>query len=387
MKAVKPKPLQEWLFRQVHTKNLVYNCCWEDPRCDRELMAFDDQSEIVMITSAGCNALDYLQDNPKHIYCIDVNPRQNALLQLKLATFAKGTFDDLFQLFGKGTHPDFDRFYYEHLRPELPEFAANYWDKNLKYFNGKGLRKSFYNYGTSGTFAWMANNYLKTRRKLYQQVQALFKAASLEEQAAIYYQIEGKVLNRLVEWFLNRHLTLCLVGVPRSQQQLFVEKYDKGALGFIQQCLRKVFTELPTEDNYFYRLYLEGEYSETCCPSYLRAENFEVTKSRTHYVSTHTTTISDFLKKNPGNYSHFILLDHQDWLAAHNRPALEEEWRLILENSRKGAKVLLRSAAEKVDFFPDFVHDNVTFEKEKTAEWHQKDRVGTYASVYLGIVQ
>ena len=27
------------------------------------------------------------------------------------------------------------------------------------------------------------------------------------------------------------------------------------------------------------------------------------------------------------------------------------------------------------------------FDKEKTAEWHQKDRVGTYGSVYLGIVK
>lgn len=65
---------RDWVFRQVHSNNLVYNTCWEDPRCDRELMQFDTDSEIVMITSAGCNALDYLLDRPSAIHCVDVNP-------------------------------------------------------------------------------------------------------------------------------------------------------------------------------------------------------------------------------------------------------------------------------------------------------------------------
>ena len=32
-----------------------------------------------MITSGGCNALDYLLDEPRRIYAVDMNPRQNAL--------------------------------------------------------------------------------------------------------------------------------------------------------------------------------------------------------------------------------------------------------------------------------------------------------------------
>ena len=51
--------LKNKIFQKIHTSNLVYNTCWEDPRCDRNLMDFDAQSKVVMITSAGCNALDY----------------------------------------------------------------------------------------------------------------------------------------------------------------------------------------------------------------------------------------------------------------------------------------------------------------------------------------
>ncbi|MCB0571771.1 MAG: BtaA family protein [Phaeodactylibacter sp.] len=379
--------LRDWVFRQVHTNNLVYNTCWEDPRCDRELLELDSRSEVAMITSAGCNALDYLLDRPARIHCVDVNPRQNALLQLKLATFNQGSFDDLFQLFGKGQHPEATSLYQDQLRSALPAYAQEYWDNHLNYFNGKGVRRSFYHYSTSGTFAWMANQYIRARRRLHDQVQQLFEADSLDRQASIYYQIEQKVLNGIAEWFVNRHLTMCLVGVPRSQQELFVTKYEKGAMGFIQESLRKVFTQQPARDNYFWRLYLNGEYTDTCCPSYLRPENFTAIRSQSEKIQTHTTTISSFLRENPRPYSHYVLLDHQDWLAANDRPALEEEWRLILENSRPGTRILLRSAAHEIDFFPGFVREAVEFEQEKTAETHQRDRVGTYASVYLGIVR
>lgn len=379
--------LRDWIFRKVHTNNLVYNTCWEDPRCDRQLMELDADSEIVMITSAGCNALDYLLDHPKAINCIDMNPRQNALLELKLASFRNASYQDLFDMFGEGAHPEIKQLYRDKLRAQLPDFAQEYWDKKLKYFNGKGLRKSFYHYSTSGTFAWLTNAYLKVRRSVYRQVKQLFAAETMEHQVAIYNNLEGKILNKPVGWVMNRHLVLCLVGVPRAQQELFVTKYENGAIGFLQECLRKVFTEQPVSDNYFYQVYVNGKYTPECCPSYLDESNFETLKGQVDKVSTNTKTISQFLKDNPGQYSHYVLLDHQDWLADHDIDALNEEWDLILKNSKPGTKILLRSAAEEIDFIPDFVHEKVVFEKEKTGEMHQKDRVGTYASVHLGIVQ
>jgi S-adenosylmethionine-diacylglycerol 3-amino-3-carboxypropyl transferase len=350
-------------------------------------MELDEASEIVMITSAGCNALDYLLDQPAQINCIDMNPRQNALLQLKLAAIRHGNFEDLFALFGKGQRASFPAFYKKNLRPYLPDFAAAYWDEHLQFFSGRGIRKSFYHYGTSGTFAWMASKYLRANRKLYREVDQMFVAQSLEEQAHHYFRAEERILNNMVEWVVNRHLTMCLVGVPRSQQQLFVEKYERGALGFIQECLRSVFTERPIEDNYFWRLYMYGSYTESCCPSYLKEEHLASLGSQVSKVQTYNNTIAGFLKENPGQYSHFILLDHQDWLAANDQAALEEEWRLILENSKPGTRIILRSAASEVDFFPDFVRAAVSFESEKTQDTHTKDRVGTYASVYMAVVK
>lgn len=385
--AFTPKDkLRDWMFRQVHSKNLVYNTCWEDPRCDRALMEFENDSTIVMITSAGCNALDYLLDDVAAIHCIDMNPRQNALLELKKAVFQAGDFDILFQMFGKGICRTIKHVYPTKLQASLSSAAQEYWDKNIKYFNGKGMRRTFYHYGTSGRFAWLAERYF-LMNKVRHKIRKLFDAETLEEQKHLYLQIEDKVMTGTMEWFVNRHFTMSLLGVPRSQMELFAKKYERGALGFIQECLRKVFTELPLADNYFWRLYMNGEYSLSCCPEYLKIENFDTLNDRHNSIQTYTTTVSNFLKENPGTYSHFILLDHQDWLAANNIPALEEEWQLILENSKPGTKILLRSAAETVDFFPQFVLDRVTFETQATKEQHFLDRVGTYASVYVATVK
>ena len=371
------------VFQNIHTNNLIYNTCWEDPRCDRQLLELKPDSRVVMITSAGCNALDYALDSPAEIHCVDMNPRQNALLELKKATFNQGTHDDLFQMFGEGVHSQVHDFYNDSLRSFLPDYAQAYWDKKVHFFIGKGVRKSFYWHSTSGLFAWSFSKYMKFQRKNYKLATRLFEAQTLDEQQDLYFQIEHKILNNVVRWLLQRNIIMSMLGVPQSQQALMTEGEDN----FIQKCLRQVFTQLPIQDNYFWQLYFKGQYSKDCCPNYLKLAHFDALKKQISTIKTHTNTLSGFLKQNPGKYSHYVLLDHQDWLAANNQQALNEEWQNILDNSQSGTRILLRSAAYQVDFFPDFVLDKIDFEKEKTAVLHKQDRVGTYGSVYLGIVK
>ena len=340
-----------------------------------------------MITSAGCNALEYLLDRPAAIHCVDVNYRQNALLELKRASIQKLEQDDLFRLFGTGSYQGFRHLFYEVLGPELPDYAFRYWERNLRMFSEKGLRQSFYYYGSSGTFAWIVGKYLRSKSGVRTLLQKLFEAPDMESQRKIYFELEHKVLDGLVDWALNRHLTMSLVGVPRAQQKLFLDLYEKGVSGYVRSCLRKVFTELSVADNYFYRLYAFGSYTNTCCPEYLKHENIELLREELEKVRSHTMPLTSFLQNNPGEYSHFILLDHQDWLAEHAPEALDEEWRQILKNSRSGTRILLRSAAPEIDFIPDFVLDQVDFDVDRTEEQHQLDRVGTYAGICLAIVR
>lgn len=378
----------EKVFRQIHGNSLVYNTCWEDPRCDRKLLNLNEKSRVVMLTSAGCNALDYLLDDPAEVFCVDINPRQNALLHLKLALLQGTDHATLFRFFGNGVVPKAREVFNDTLRRRLVEpYSANFWERSLHYFNAKGLRKSFYWHGSSGTVAWIIRKWLLSRPEAARLTHRLLESQNVAEQLDWYEQLEPLFLNRFVQWLVQQHLVQSMLGVPKSQQHLAAAIFPDGLFGYIRQCLRHVFTRLPMTDNYFWKLYFFGHYEPDCCPNYLKPEHFARLRERSRRICTHNGSLSDFLNKNPGQYTHFILLDHQDWLAArHRHPALEEEWRLILENAAPGAKVLFRTASFEANFLPGFVRERVRFDQEGAAWSQANDRVGTYAGTWVGTI-
>src|SRR6185436_7731868 len=133
-------------FQFVHQHNLVYNACWEDPRLDRVALQLGPTDTILMITSAGCNALDYALQEPRRIYAVDMNPRQNALLELKIAGIRQLDFETFFALFGRGRHPHARWIYRSELRQHLSHPARRYWDRRIDVFSQRARRGSFYFY-------------------------------------------------------------------------------------------------------------------------------------------------------------------------------------------------------------------------------------------------
>ena len=309
------------LFKTVHSRSLIYNTSWEDPRIDRQLLDLDEHSRVVMLTSAGCNTLDYLLDGPCEIHAVDVNPRQNALLQLKLALIERGDYDDLFAMFGRGAHPDY-RQIYQQARPLLSRQSTDFWDSKIHYFDANSNKKSFYYYGTSGLFAWMMSRYLMKNPQIRSELLNLLDAQSLVEQQAIYERVEPLLWGPFVSWLIRQPFTMSLLGVPRPQIRLITEQYPGGILGYLGDKIKHVCTSVLIHDNYFWRVYLTGSYTESCCPNYLKQENFAHLRHSANRVTVHNATVTNFLKDNPGKYSHFILLDHQDWLAQHDPVAL-----------------------------------------------------------------
>lgn len=374
------------LFKFLHGTSLVYNATWEDPRIDRELLKLEPDSEVVAITSAGCNILDMLLDSPSRIHAVDLNPRQNHLLELKMALLAAGDFDDLFQFFGIGSHPRRRQILTSlagHMTPE----AASYWRRHAGAFSPHGLRPSFYWRGTAGLAAWSIWRALGLLPvNLRNLALALFEAPTLEEQLRIYGLAEPHVWQPWMNRFLGSGLLMSLVAVPPSQTRLIVDSHPGGLPAYIRDKFRHVMTAVPAKDNYFWRVYTTGSYTLDCCPNYLRIENMPRLAESISRIACHTDSISGFLRSHPGRYSHFVLLDHQDWLAWRDPSALLEEWNLILANSRPGARILLRSAGPEVDFIPGSVRARLAFHSNLTRPAHLRDRVGTYGSVHLAEV-
>ena len=40
------KAAHDIVFKHVHGSNLIYNCAWEDPRLDRQMLGLDATSKV-----------------------------------------------------------------------------------------------------------------------------------------------------------------------------------------------------------------------------------------------------------------------------------------------------------------------------------------------------
>ena len=371
-----------YFFKRVHRGNLIYNTSWEDPRIDRQLLKLGSDSRVVMITSAGCNALDYLLDSPREIHAVDVNRSQNALLLLKKSLIERGSFDDLFAMFGRGWHES-ARELIRAMQDAWPEAARKFWQRRASYFEPSGFRPTFYFRGTAGAAAWLFHQTVHTRPRLKAGMLELFDAQSLDEQKALYAELEPRLWGPLTSWMVGRPAFQTMLGVPPPQLQLIADSYPGGLVRYIQDKIKHVFTNLDIQENYFWRVYAHGRYTESCCPNYLRAENLEPLRSQLDKLRAHDSTLTGFLNDNPGQYTHFVLLDHQDWFAHYAPAELEEEWRAIFKNAAPGARVLMRSAGLDLGFLPAFARKSLRLFPDLTSALHLQDRVGTYGSTHL----
>lgn len=380
------------VFKFVHGNNLVYNACWEDPRLDRQALQLSPQDRVLVITSAGCNALDYALTGPAHVYAVDMNPRQNALLELKMTGIRQLSYDDFFAFFGRGYHPRASALYQSHLRSHLSAWAQNYWDRFIKFFDNP--KRSFYYRGTSGAFARAIRYYIDRVAKLRPEMNELLACQTVQQQQEIYAKMRPRFWSKSMRFALNRDSTLSMLGVPKAQRLQIDNQYPGGILKFIQDSMDAVFGKLPIHENYFWRVYITGSYTPECCPEYLKQDNFEQLKSTgVSNVSVHTDSVQGFLEKGDEPISRFVLLDHMDWLSEHLFPLLELEWQAILNRAAPDTRILWRSGGLRTEFIdrvqvtrqgqPVNLPELLTYNTELAAELHQLDRVHTYGSFYI----
>lgn len=383
-------------FQMVHQGNLVYNTCWEDPRLDRQALEIGSEDEVLVITSAGCNALDYLLDEPRRVHAVDVNPKQNALLELKLSAIRNLDYESFFELFGRGQSRNWETLYPQKLRSDLSLTAQKYWDRHGTFFSCEGKRSSFYFRGSSGLFAWFVNCYIDRGAKIRDDIDSLLAARDVTEQTSIYQSrnLNKLLWTRMIKWCMRRDLTLSMLGVPRPQRRQIDQCYSGGIVQFVIDRIETVFTSRSLQDNYFWRVYLTGSYEPDCCPEYLKPDNFERLKAGLiDRLTVNTNTVEGFLKQHPGTISRYVLLDHMDWMAGAQPQMLQNEWQAIIDRAAQQARIIWRSAGIKVDFIDPLkvqregreqeVGALLKYQSQLASELHERDRVNTYGSFYI----
>lgn len=143
---------------------------------------------MLVISSAGDNALSYaISSQPSRIHCVDLNPCQNHLLELKLAALVSLSHQDIWQLFGLGRHPNFKNLLHDTLSPHLSSHALQFWVQNADNFDFKG--KGLYETGYSG-WALKLGRWLFRFMGVSEDVKRMCTVTTISEQIEIY---EAKV--------------------------------------------------------------------------------------------------------------------------------------------------------------------------------------------------
>jgi len=363
-------------------------------------MELKSDDKVMLITSAGCNALDYVLDSPAKVFAVDMNPLQNALLDLKIACIRSLDYPEFFAVFGRGQMPNWGDVYRSRVRALLPSASREIWDRRGDFFSGAARRSSFYFRGSSGYFAWLINRYIDRVAKVRSTLTQMLNASSIEEQKSLFDsgRVQESIWRPMLRWAVRRDLTMSMLGVPRSQREQIDRGYPGGLEQFIIHSLEVVFTRLSLADNYFWRVYLTGEYSSTCCPEYLKEENFNrLRDGLVDRVTTHTDSVEGFLRKSDESISRFVLLDHMDWMCKGDSRALTAEWQAIVNRCAEHARILWRSAGLMVDFIDPLkvnvnnqvrnVGELLTYHPGLAKELHAQDRVHTYGSFYIADVR
>lgn len=378
------------IFNAFHQRTLIYNACCEDPAIDRVALQLHPNDRLLVVTSGGCNALDYLLGGAGEVNCVDVNPCQNSLLEFKIAAIQSLEYSDVWALFGEGRAAHIQAMYHDAIEHRLSPPARRFWGRRLYMFRGSYARPSFYSHGGWGVVMWLLRCLWGIRR-LGPSLEALFQTSSLAEQWELYAsKIRARLLPTGLLWVLSRAPVHALLGIPPRQRR-FILEYPGGLYKYAVALLDDLVATIPFSTNYFMRANLLGSYSKQCCPEYLTPAGWQRLKDGLlDRLTMHTLTVTNYLRQTANGISKFILLDHMDWLTGQE---LTEEWMALFARAAPGATAIFRSALHEVDYLNDLwieangqrrpLGELLVYQRELAARLHRLDRVHLYGSLSI----
>ena len=364
---------QDWIMSKFLNFAYIYNVSWEDPRMDHEVFNLQESDHVITIASAGCNVLDYVIEGSK-VTAVDFNACQIALTELKAIAIQNIEFDDFFAIFAKNDCNLLRKLYPTHIRPFMSKLGTDFWDGYVKKIT------TFQYSGTSGLLAFFAFRVVFPLLWLGWIRKAILEKIPQEE---FHRRCDAhKRQISILAWFMDTLLPCfaLFAGVPKRQMKL-----GDGRENFSVIVNHVLYHTDLVYDNYFYLGYILGEYTEECCPRYLKRENY--LKMRKYLKSGklqlfHGSIEQAIVKNAQDNDDLFTvasLLDHMDWM---DKAMITSELALLWERmDHSCGRVYWRSFSEKVHIPP-----LVWLNADKVDDVYingRRDRLGMYFSTWI----
>jgi betaine lipid synthase len=264
-------------------------------------------------------------------------------------------------MFGEGRHENFRELLMSKLSPHLSSYAFQFWLQNgPKIFGSTGL---YYSGGSGHAIAlagWLFHIF-----GLKEEVKSMCSAQTLVEQKEIWENhLRGVLLNRLLSWTIvqNEKWLWKALGVPANQRNIIMTDYaadcevkgqpKRNSFGraiweYVVNTLDPVVSHtLLSEDNHYYLLCLQGQYSRKSHADYLTpAAHAKLSQAHAFDgLRIHTDEIMEVIDRmKPGTLTIAVVMDSMDWFNPDGDEA-EMQIRALNKALKIKGRVMLRSA-------------------------------------------
>jgi S-adenosylmethionine-diacylglycerol 3-amino-3-carboxypropyl transferase len=308
---------------------LRYSFGNEDWRTEELALDIQPQDKVLCITASGDRPLNLLSRECQKIVCIDANPVQNYLLQLKVA--AMQVLDYQQYLAFLGAIPGRERRKtLELLLPYMESQAAQFWMKHEKMV----VKGVLYQGAIERLTYLVAKGFALVRGK---KVRRLFAMNDLEEQkkfirdewdSYFWRKFFNVILNPLISSLLVKDPGLVNVGLDIKPGSYIYERLNAS----LERELAK--------KNPLLSLLFRGRVSPEAFSPYLVESEIMTIKTRLSLLEIHTSDILDYLDNLSGpTFDAFSLSDVSSYLSYPNFVRLLKN---IIKTAKPGARFCLR---------------------------------------------
>jgi S-adenosylmethionine-diacylglycerol 3-amino-3-carboxypropyl transferase len=288
-------------------ESILFSACQEDSHSELSALGPLTGKRVFCVTAGGGRVLNLLLEQPRAITAVDLNPAQNALLELKVAAMRE--LDHGGYLRFLGVRASIDRLdVYERLRKLLSDPAAHFFDRQSKAIAAGVL------------FEGKLERYLRivaAATKLGHPfgLKNVVHAPDLEAQRAAMAKWETPVWKALAHLVARRPVLAALSGDPGFYRNLPPEMplhevlYDRVHNHLKHNILR---------DNPFLQMVFFGRYVfEDVLPIYLNASTYDRVKAALAEVKLDivTSMATEAIKETAGvGYDAFSISDISSYL-------------------------------------------------------------------------
>ncbi len=312
-------------FNALTLDSIRYSLVWEDSETLFHALNINENDEVLIITSAGCNVLNALLKNPKSVTAIDLNPNQNRLLKLKQHLILHHEFETYMALCGFKNEESVGTAV-EKLMSTLIGDEKLFWKEYFK-INDKGLLKA-------GRLESYIGSFLKTlTQPIQDNLEQLLNFNCINKQTDFFQKNLDKsdFKDSFISYFDDNNLS------KGRDTKLLKYAEESGGIAFYNRLVNQIENTL-IKENFYFRFFFFGpeKIPEHILPICYQQKNYQLLRQNIHKLNIVNNEAVEFLSSKMGkNFTKASLSNIFEYIS-HN------EFQLVCDTLAKNIKHSLK---------------------------------------------